>query len=229
MLCRLFIVLVTPLLIATGWTTPVRAAISLRLDASNNTVVSGGTVSLGLILVDTDGQVDGDGGLFAGGGRVLVADASTAGASIADGSSIVPNSGFSLATTKYPFDTTFPNPAPSGFTQLAGILGNSEFSSPVTTVGGEITLAEFVISISGPVGATVELLPANFGGTFAANIGFAGFNFDAEVVNTSGVGITVVPEPNAGWLMCFLAASAFARRRLRQRLDGLPLQDSAQP
>lgn len=213
---RLTFSLLCSLAIATASVSTGHAEIQLRIDPSVASVISGAEVTVALILVDVNGAVGADGGLFGGGGRLLLADSSSATATITDISQITPNSGFSLATTIYPFGEPFPSPAPLGFSQLGGFLGASDFSTAVQPVGNEISLAQFVVTITGSPGDSIEIHPATLGGTLIGNLGFnSGVNFDATLVSINVATITIVPEPNGVWLAFLTASLVVARRKAR--------------
>jgi len=202
--------------------TPQRsdAEIAFRLEPMLTEIVSGSQVKIALILVDIDGDVAADGGLFTGGARLLVDDSSSATATITDMSAITPNSGFSLATTIFPFDAPFPNTPPSGFLQIGGFIANSDFVVPVTPENGEVVLGEFSVTVFGAEGSTVHLFPAILGDSFIGNTGFdTGRNFDSDLVIPDRVTISViVPEPSSVLVFCGLTGVVCACNRRRRKL-----------
>lgn len=196
--------------------TPLSAAVAFRIDPSVTDIVSGGQVTLAIVLVDTDGEIAADGGLFGGGTRLLVQDSSSATATITDFSQITPNSGFSLATTSYPFDASFPNSPPAGFSQIGGFIGSSQFFTPVSPISGEILLGNFVVTVSGSPGTSATVQPATLGGTLIGNLGFnTGVNFDALIGSAVGTTITIVPEPCSSGLCCLMFGTYISVRQRR--------------
>ena len=193
-----------------------QAAVILKIDPAISTVVSGQEVHVALILVDADGDVAADGGLLSGGGRLLVHGTSSATALITDISKISPNAGFALATTVYPFDQPFPNPAPGGFSQIGGFIGASQFDAAVLPNGNEIVLAEFMVQVTGVPGSSALVQPATLGGSFVGNVGFdTGVNFDTQVNTLIGARIIVVPEPHGAMVVCGVATVFGSIRRRR--------------
>ncbi len=205
---------------------PAQAGLLLRLDASATTVNSGDDVTISMILED-DGSIVTAGGLFSGAARLLVNDGGTATATVDSSADIIGNGAFINIDT-VPFDFAFPELAPAGFTNLAGISQDVDlFGAPVFPVGGEVFIASFVTTITGAPGSSVTLTSSSIGTTFTGIVGGDLTTiFDPAMndsVTISIAGAHVIPEPSSILVWCLMIGTVvgFTQYRKRRRAEAI--------
>ena len=200
------------------------AGVILGLDASSTLVNSGDDVLVTMTLID-DGSVAGAGGLYSGTSRLLVNDGGTATATVDSASDISGNLSFANVFT-VPFDAGFPEVAPAGFTNLAGInLSAGLAGAPVLPFAGEVFLASYMVTVTGSAGSSVTLTSSSIGTSFLGLIG-ADLSTVFDPAQSQSVTISIIdpnpnnpiPEPSslAMWtLAAFIGISSRRRKRSR--------------
>ena len=200
---------------------PADAGLLLRADASSTLVSSGDDVTITLTIED-DGSIDTALGLFSGSHRLLVNDGGTATAAVDSALDIFGNPLFTNIAT-LPFDRAFPESAPLGYTNLAGVDQDIfAFGSGVAvpTAFGEIELANYIVRITGAPGSSVTLTSSSLGEFFDGVVGFDNTKFDPLMRDSVTITIAgannIVPEPSSMAIFALGTMLCVGRRRRTQ-------------
>ncbi len=203
------ILLLSMIVAATSGTATADLVLDLAT-GSPTSVVSGSTVFIDLVLIDTDDSHFGPNAGGPGVGRGLSSG----------GGQILQSSGTGVATALGPpgpgldFDGT--NSTSGG---LAGALSFVISSDPAGINNGVAHIATFGVTITGLVGDTVTVtsgaLPID--GNVVDDGSLFGTSIDAAIANFGSVTFTVtaVPEPST-WAFCGLGAAGLVWYRRRQ-------------
>lgn len=214
------------LLFVTASSVAVQAGLTLDLDSSATLINSGDDVTITMTLRD-DGTIAGAGGLFSASGVILSNNSASASATIG-ASDITGNLAFANTIGQgdgtggsLPFDMAFPNAAPAGFTNLAGITQNIGVGGlAVAPGGGDVLVGQFVFNITGAAGSSISLTSADLGAGFAGTIGgdlstiFDPTNSDTVTITIAG---GVIPEPSSVVIWGVMACTGCVVYRRRKQ------------